>query len=199
MLILGISCFYHDSAACLIKDGEVMAAAQEERYTRIKNDASFPEHAIRHCLDYCSVRLDSVDYVVFYEKPFLKFERLLETFVAFAPKGIVSYLKAMPLWVKDKLFMKRTLLRRLQDIDPLGKFDKTKLLFNEHHLSHAASAFLPSPFQEAVILTMDGVGEWAQLPLRWAKETKSVTFAKFVSRTLSVCCILPLLITSVSK
>lgn len=146
-----------------------MAAAQEERFTRIKNDASFPTNAIKYCLDYCGVQLGSVDYVVFYEKPFLKFERLLETFVAFAPKGIVSYLKAMPIWVKDKLFMKRTLLRGLWDIDPLGKFDKAKVLFNEHHLSHAASAFLPSPFQEAVILTMDGVGEWGSTSVALGK------------------------------
>lgn len=146
-----------------------MAAAQEERFTRIKNDASFPEKAIRYCLHQCEIQLANVDLVVFYEKPFLKFERLLETFVAFAPKGIVSYLKAMPLWVKDKLFMKRTLLRGLQDVDPLYKFDKAKLLFNEHHLSHAASAFLPSPFQEAALLTMDGVGEWGTTSIALGK------------------------------
>jgi carbamoyltransferase len=160
MLILGVSAYYHDSAAALVRDGEIVAAAQEERFTRKKHDPSFPSNAISSCLRIATVTADEIDWVVFYEKPFLKFERLLETYLAFAPKGFGSFMKAMPLWLKDKLFLRKQLCEELQKLS--AKVDWTdKLLFSEHHLSHAASAFFPSPFEEAVILTMDGVGEWA--------------------------------------
>jgi carbamoyltransferase len=158
MRILGLSALYHDSAAALVVDGRPIAAAQEERFTRIKHDASFPRHAIRYCLEEAGVGLGVLDAVVFYEKPFLKFERLLETYVTTAPRGFRQFLKAMPLWLKEKLFQKRLLIEELQAIDPA--FDPARLRFSEHHLSHAASAFYPSPFQEALILTLDGVGEW---------------------------------------
>jgi carbamoyltransferase len=159
MRVLGISAFYHDSAAALVEDGRIVAAAQEERFTRKKHDPSFPANAIGYCLDEHKVALDDVDHVVFYDKPFLKFERLLETYVAMAPRGFRSFKMAIPLWLREKLFQK-SLLRR-----ELGKFskdfDKERLLFCEHHLSHAASAFFASPFEDAAVLTMDGVGEWA--------------------------------------
>ncbi|HEY4147727.1 MAG TPA: carbamoyltransferase [Chitinophagaceae bacterium] len=160
MKILGISAYYHDSAAAIIHGGKVLAAAQEERFTRIKHDASFPSNAIRFCLDYTGYTIDELDAIVFYDKPFLKFERLLETYYSFAPRGMVSFLKAMPAWIKEKLFLKRNIYNGLKGIE---KFDrrKLKLLFPEHHLSHAASAFYPSPFTEAAVLTLDGVGEWA--------------------------------------
>lgn len=160
MRFLGISAFYHDSAAALIEDGSVVAAAQEERFSRKKHDARFPHEAIRYCLAEAGVALKDIDYVVFYEKPFLKFERLLETYVAFAPGGFRSFLAAMPVWLKQKLFQKAGLITALQEVDPDFQA-KERLLFTEHHLSHAASAFYPSPFDEALILTMDGVGEWA--------------------------------------
>jgi carbamoyltransferase len=156
--ILGISAFYHDSAAVLLRDGRIVAAAQEERFTRRKHDRRFPAHAIRYCLSEGGLPLHELDSVVFYEKPFLKFERLLETYLAYTPRGIRSFAAAMPLWIKEKLFQKRMLARELERID--GAFDAERLLFTEHHQSHAASAFYPSPFEEAVILTMDGVGEW---------------------------------------
>ncbi len=158
MRILGISCFYHDSAAALVEDGRIVAAAQEERFTRRKHDSDFPLNAIRYCLSAGSG--GEADHVVFYEKPFVKFERLLETYLSFAPRGFPSFLKAMPLWLKEKLFLKRLLLEKLHDVSPDTDW-KPKLLFAEHHQSHAASAYYPSPFDEAVILTMDGVGEWA--------------------------------------
>ena len=160
MRILGISAFYHDSAAALIEDGRIAAAAQEERFTRKKHDAGFPENAIRFCLDHSGGGLGNVDFVAFYDKPFLKFERLLETYLAFAPKGFQSFNMAMPIWLREKLFQKDLLRKKFKAFD--SEFDwKNKLLFAEHHQSHAASAFFPSPFEEAVILTMDGVGEWA--------------------------------------
>jgi carbamoyltransferase len=159
MRILGISAFYHDSAAALVRDGEVIAAAQEERFTRKKHDARFPHLAVGFCLSQDGVRLDDVDYVVFYEKPFLKFERLLETYLAFVPRGLRSFRIALPLWLREKLFQKGLLCSKLAGF---GRFDcRNRLLFAEHHLSHAASAFFPSPFDDAVILTMDGVGESA--------------------------------------
>ena len=154
--ILGISAFYHDSAAALLKDGEVVAAAQEERFTRKKHDASFPANAVESVLSQAGISLDELSYVAFYDKPYLKFERLLETFHAFAPKGLISFLAAMPVWIKEKLFMRRMLKKELLNFG--GKLPE--MLFPEHHLSHAASAFYPSPFQEAAILTIDGVGEW---------------------------------------
>jgi carbamoyltransferase len=160
MRILGISAYYHDSAAALLVDGRPVAAAQEERFTRVKHDARFPEHAIRYCLGEGGVDLDQVDHVVFFEKPLLKFERLLETYLARAPFGFRQFQKAMPVWLKDKLFQKSGLTKSLAPFSPTGKVDG-KLLFAEHHQSHAASAFFPSPFDEAVVLTMDGVGEWA--------------------------------------
>jgi carbamoyltransferase len=152
MYILGISAFYHDSAACLIKDGEIIAAAQEERFTRKKHDYNFPVNAINFCLDFVGIKGDKLEFVAFYDKPFLKFERILETYLTYAPIGIKSFLKAMPLWIKEKIWMKELIKKEL---DYNGK-----ILFPEHHVSHAASAFYPSPFKEAAILTMDGVGEW---------------------------------------
>ena len=158
--ILGISAFYHDSAACILKNGEIIAAAQEERFTRKKHDPSFPKNAIKFVLDYANLKLSEVDQIVFFEKPFLKFERLLETYVAFAPRGFVSFAKAMPLWIKEKLFQKNLLFNKLKEHDQNYKSDEN-IYFSDHHLSHAASAFFPSPFSEAVVLTADGVGEWA--------------------------------------
>jgi carbamoyltransferase len=158
--ILGISAFYHDSAAALIRDGEIIAAAQEERFTRNKHDSDFPLNAVNYCLAEGSITLSQLDYIVFYDKPFLKFERLLETYIAFAPRGLRSFQMAVPLWVREKLFQKNLLRRELKKLG--SNFDwQHRLLFTEHHLSHAASAFFPSPFEEALVLTMDGVGEWA--------------------------------------
>ncbi len=158
--ILGISAFYHDSAACVLKDGEIVAAAQEERFTRKKHDPNYPKNAINFVLDYSNLKLSEVDHIVFFEKPFLKFERLLETYVGFAPRGFVSFAKAMPIWIKEKLFQKNLLFNKLKEHDKNYKSDKN-IFFSDHHLSHAASAFFPSPFEEAIILTADGVGEWA--------------------------------------
>jgi carbamoyltransferase len=160
MRILGLSAFYHDSAAALLEDGRIVAAAQEERFTRKKHDSGFPEHAAAYCLGAAGVGLDEVDYIAFYDKPFLKFERLLETYLAFAPRGFTSFRMAMPVWLKEKLFQKRLLAEKLKELG--GERDPTeRLLFAEHHQSHAASAFFPSPFDEAAVLTIDGVGEWA--------------------------------------
>ncbi len=158
--ILGISAFYHDSAACILVDGKIVAAAQEERFTRKKHDPNYPQNAINFVLKYANLKLSEVDQIVFFEKPFLKFERLLETYVAFAPKGFVSFAKAMPLWIKEKLFQKNLLFNKLKNHDQNYKSDEN-IFFSDHHLSHAASAFFPSPFDEAVVLTADGVGEWA--------------------------------------
>ena len=157
--ILGISAFYHDSAAALIIDGKIIAAAQEERFSRKKHDARYPIHSVEYVLKESKLKLNQIDHIVFFEKPFLKFERLLETYVAFAPKGFISFAKAMPLWIKEKLFQKNLLLNKLKDHDKNFKSDQN-IFFSDHHLSHAASAFFPSPFNEAVILTADGVGEW---------------------------------------
>ena len=158
--ILGISAFYHDSAATIIIDGKIIAAAQEERFTRIKHDSNYPFNAIEFVLNYSNLKLSDVDQIIFFEKPFLKFERLLETYVAFAPKGFKSFCMAMPIWLKDKLFQKNMLFNKLKNHD--DKFtDESKIFFSDHHLSHAASAFFPSPFKEAIVLTADGVGEWA--------------------------------------
>ena len=158
--ILGISAFYHDSAACILKNGEIIAAAQEERFTRVKHDQSYPYNAIEFVLKYSKLKIYDIDQIVFFEKPFLKFERLLETYVAFAPKGFVSFSKAMPIWIKEKLFQKNLLLDKLKSHGKNFKPDE-KIFFSDHHLSHASSAFFPSPFEEAVVLTADGVGEWA--------------------------------------
>ena len=159
MYTLGLSAYYHDSAACLLKDGEIVAAAQEERFSRKKHDARFPIHALNYCLAEAGIALAQVDHVAFYDKPFLKFERLLETYHAFAPRGFTSFRMAMPLWLREKLFQKDLLAKELKNLEP-GVNWLDRLLFSEHHLSHAASAFFPSPFDEALVLTMDGVGEW---------------------------------------
>lgn len=160
MKILGISAFYHDSAAAILSDGEIVAAAQEERFTRKKHDPGFPANAVKFCLEYSGASLEKLDAIAFYDKPLLKFERLLETYYAFVPKGLPSFITAIPVWLKEKMFLKRLLV---EEFEKIGTFDRnrTKLLFPEHHLSHAASAFYPSPYQEAAILTIDGVGEWA--------------------------------------
>jgi len=159
MRILGISAYYHDSAACICIDGKPVAAAQEERFTRKKHDPGFPFQAIKYCLDYTGLCLDDLDAVVYYEKPFLKFERLLETYYHVAPRGFVSFAKSIPVWTREKLFLKDNLRKSLAQVMPYDK-RKLKLLFTDHHLSHAASAFYPSPYDEAAILTLDGVGEW---------------------------------------
>ena len=169
MYIIGISAFYHDSAACLLKNGEIVAAAQEERFTRKKHDASFPHHAIQYCLKEVGIAASQIDNIVFYEKPFVKFERLLETYLAFAPKGFSSFSKAIPVWIKDKLFQKSTLIKLLNSTLDENVNWRERLLFSEHHLSHAASAYYPSPFESAAVLTLDGVGEWTTTSLAIGK------------------------------
>jgi len=169
MYILGISAFYHDSAACLLKDCEIIAAAQEERFTRNKYDAGFPHQAIQYCLKEACISASQIDNVVFYEKPFVKFERLLETYLAFAPKGFTSFAKAMPVWIKGKLFQKSALIKNLNSTLDKNVNWRERLLFSEHHLSHAASAYYPSPFESAAVLTLDGVGEWTTTSLAIGK------------------------------
>ncbi len=169
MYILGLSAFYHDSAACLIKNGEIIAAVQEERFSRKKHDATFPSKAIKYCLNYAKILPEDIQAVVFYEKPFLKFERLLETYLAFAPKGFKSFRLSMSLWIKDKLFQKSILIKELEFALTESINWNEKILFTEHHLSHAASAFYPSPFDKAAVLTLDGVGEWATTSLAIGK------------------------------
>ena len=169
--ILGISAFYHDSAATILIDGVIVAAAQEEKFTRKKHDASYPFNAVEFVLNFSKLKLADVDYIIFYEKPFLKFERLIETYVAFAPKGFKSFSKAMPIWLNEKLFQKKLILNHLKDHD-INFDNESKILFSEHHLSHAASAFYPSPFEEAIILTADGVGEWATTTVAIGKNNK---------------------------
>ena len=169
--ILGISAFYHDSAAAIINNGKIISAAQEERFTRIKHDSRYPHNAVNFVLRYSNLKLSEVDYIVFFEKPFLKFERLLETYVAFAPKGFLQFTKSMPIWLKEKLFQKKLLFDHLKEHD--SDFNnENKICFSEHHLSHAASAFFPSPFKEAVILTADGVGEWATTTVAVGKDNQ---------------------------
>lgn len=160
MKLLGISAYYHDSAAALTIDGRIIAAVQEERFTRVKHDDSFPAHAVRYCLEQAGLTIDQLDAVVFYDKPFIKFERLIETYYSYAPKGIISFLKAMPVWMREKLFLRNIIKDELEEVMEYDR-KKLKILFPEHHLSHAASAFYPSPYQDAAILTIDGVGEWA--------------------------------------
>ena len=181
MYILGISAFYHDSAACLIKDGEIIAAAQEERFSRRKHDSKFPTNAIKYCLIEANIASSKINNVVFYEKPFMKFERLLETYLAFAPKGFRSFSKAMPLWIKDKLFQKSKLIKELEHVLGSNVNWSERLLFSEHHLSHAASAYYPSPFESAAVLTLDGVGEWTTTSLALGKgnELKILKEIKF--------------------
>lgn len=174
-IILGLSAFYHDSAATLLVDGKIVAAVQEERFTRKKHTAKFPLNAIKYCLEYSGYSIDELDAIVFYDKPLLKFERLLETYYAFAPKGFLQFLKAIPIWLKEKIFLKKMLYDGLALIE---KYDKAKInfLFPEHHLSHAASAFFPSSFQEAAILTIDGVGEWATASICYGKNNRIYMF-----------------------
>ena len=169
--ILGISAFYHDSAAALIVDGKIIAAAQEERFTRVKHDSSYPYNAINFVLKYSNLKLSEVNQIIFFEKPFLKFERLLETYLAFAPKGFKSFSMSMPIWLREKLFQKKFLFDQLKKHDPNFN-DIGKINFSEHHYSHAASAFYPSPFEDAVIITLDGVGEWATTTVAVGKGNK---------------------------
>ncbi len=176
--ILGISAFYHDSAAALVVDGEIISAAQEERFSRKKHDPSYPHNAIKFVLNHSNLKLSEIDYIVFFEKPFLKFERLLETYLAFAPKGFASFSMSMPIWLKEKLFQKKFLFEKLKEHDE-GFKDINKIYFSEHHFSHAASAFYPSPFKEAVILILDGVGEWATTTVAVGKEN-NITMLKEV-------------------
>ena len=161
MNIIGISAYYHDSAAALVQDGNIVAAAQEERFTRKKHDPAFPAQAIKYCLEEAGLTLGDVDYVIFYDKPFIKFERLLETYLSYAPRGFRSFLAAMPVWLQEKLFLKQQLRDELSDLSGIDKKELPQILFNEHHRSHAASAFFPSPYQKAAVLCLDGVGEWA--------------------------------------
>ena len=165
MYVLGISAFYHDSAACILKNGEILAACQEERFSRIKHDASFPHNSIKYCIEKALINSEEISNVVFYEKPFLKFERILETYLAFAPKGFNTFIKAVPIWVKDKLFQKSLIVKELSKCLDSKLNWSERLLFSEHHISHAASAFYPSPFEKAAILTLDGVGEWTTTSL----------------------------------
>ena len=176
MNILGISAFYHDSAACLIQDGKIVAAAQEERFTRKKHDEGFPVHATTYCLELAGLSIDELDAIVFYDKPFLKFERLLETYLSFAPKGIRSFITAIPVWLKEKMFLKKLIYDELKKVGEYEK-EEVNLLFPEHHLSHAASAFYPSKYEEAAILTIDGVGEWATASICHGKG-KEITILK---------------------
>lgn len=169
--ILGISAFYHDSAAALTVDGEVIAAVQEERFTREKHTAVFPREAIKYCLEETGLAIDDLDAIVFYDKPILKFERLLQTYYSFAPKGIISFLKAIPVWINEKLFLKKMIYDGLKEVEKYEK-KKLKLLFSEHHLSHAASAFYASPYEDAAILTIDGVGEWCTASIAYGKSSK---------------------------
>ncbi|UOE46543.1 carbamoyltransferase [Mucilaginibacter sp. SMC90] len=185
MYILGISAFYHDSAACIVFNDEIVVAAQEERFTRIKNDADFPEKAIGYCLQEAGITMDNISYVVFYEKPFLKFERIIETYITSAPFGFTSFIKAIPLWIKQKLFQKKAILSSLATFAESKGFNKRKLLFSEHHQAHAASAFYPSPFNEALVLCVDGVGEWATTTI-WIGKKNELTLKKEIKFPHSV-------------
>jgi carbamoyltransferase len=172
--ILGLSAYYHDSAAALLKNGTIIAAAQEERFTRVKHDAAFPKNAIDYCLQEAGIELDQITHVVFYDKPLLKFERILETYLSYAPKGFSSFLASMPVWLKEKLFLKTTLAKELSKLSGLSIAKLPKLYFTQHHQSHAASAFFPSPFKKAAVLCLDGVGEWATSSL-WLGEDNKLT------------------------
>lgn len=172
--ILGLSAYYHDSAAALVSEGRITAAAQEERFTRKKHDAGFPKHAIEYCLNEAAINLSDIDYIVFYDKPLIKFERLLETYLSYAPKGFKSFLAAIPIWLKEKLFLKTTLKRELSDLSNIQIKDLPQLVFTQHHESHAASAFYPSPFEESAVLCLDGVGEWATSSV-WLGDGNSLT------------------------
>ena len=169
MIVLGLSAFYHDSAAALVRDGKIVAAAQEERFTRKKNDSDLPVNAAAYCLDAAGITLDDVDHVAFYDKPLLTFDRLLETYLAYAPSGFGSFAKAIPIWVKDKLLQKSRIAKGLNDLGR-GSIDEEGILFGYHHHSHAAAAFYPSPFEEAAIVIMDGVGEWATTSIGYGND-----------------------------
>ena len=160
MRILGISCFYHDSAATIVVDNEIVAAVQEERFTRIKHTPDFPSNSIKYCLEESGLKIEELDAVVFYDKPIVKFERLLSTFYQVAPKGLILFIKSIPIWLKEKLFLRKLIYDNLKEIDPNLKKKNLKLLFTEHHIAHAGSSFYPSNFKESAILTIDGVGEW---------------------------------------
>ncbi len=172
--ILGISAYYHDAAAALLRDGEIVAAAQEERFTRKKHDSSFPRHAVEYCLEEGGLKIGDLDSIVFYDKPLVKFERLLETYLSYAPNGFRSFVAAMPIWLKEKLFLKNTLKREISDLSSGDKNALPPLLFAEHHQSHAASAFFFSPFERAAVLCLDGVGEWATTSA-WVGDGKDLT------------------------
>jgi len=172
--ILGISAYYHDSAAALVRNGDIVAAAQEERFTRKKHDAGFPVHAIAYCLDEAGIRLTGIDHIVFYDKPMVKFERLLETYLAYAPSGFRSFLSSMPVWLKEKLYLKSVLKKELAKLGECKAKDLPQLLFTEHHQAHAASAFFPSPFEKAAVMCLDGVGEWASTSV-WLGEGNRLT------------------------
>jgi carbamoyltransferase len=172
MYILGISAFYHDSAACLVHNGEILCASHEERFTRIKNDASFPRNSIQFCLEFANISLDEIDYVTYYDKPFLKFERIIETYLAYAPLGFKSFLISMPIWIKEKLFAKINISNELLHFSKSKMKNLPPILFTEHHQAHAASAYFPSPYNEAVVLCLDGVGEWATTSLWLAQDNK---------------------------
>lgn len=174
VVILGLSAYYHDSAAALVVDGDIFAAAQEERFTRKKHDPSFPKNAISYCLKEADIDLDAVDFIVFYDKPLVKFERLLETYLHYAPNGVRSFIAAMPVWLKEKLFLKSTLKKALSELSGIAKSHLPKLLFNDHHRSHAASAFYPSPYAEAAVICLDGVGEWATSTV-WVGKDNTLT------------------------
>jgi len=182
--ILGLSAYYHDSAACLVEDGRIVAAAQEERFTRKKHDPGFPSNAVAYCLREANITARELDLVGFYEKPLVKFERLLETYVASAPKGLKSYLMALPLWLTDKLWMSDDIHQHIEGY-------AGEVMFGEHHESHAASAFYPSPFENAAIVTMDGVGEWRLRLSAWARGTRSRCCGSFASRIPLACCTPP--------
>jgi len=189
MHVVGISAFYHDAAAAIVRDGEIVAAAQEERFTRKKHDAGFPRHALDYCLAEAGVKLQDVDLVAFYDKPLLKFERLLETYLAFAPRGFESFRMAIPVWLREKLFLKDLLQKQLVEKRPDFDWDK-RLVFSEHHLSHAASAFFPSPFDSAAVLTLDGVGEWATTSLALGRGNRNLRRQRdgFGGAHRDVCC-----------
>ena len=174
--ILGISAFYHDSAATITIDGKIIAAVQEERFTRLKHTAKFPVNAIKYCLEESGLSIDELDAVVFYDKPLLKFERLLQTYYSFAPKGLISFLKAIPIWVNEKLFLKKLIFDGLKDVESYNK-KRVNLLFSDHHLSHVASTYYASPFDNAAILTIDGVGEWCTASISHGKG-KEITVLK---------------------
>ena len=198
MYVLGISAYYHDSAAALLNCGEIVAAAQEERFTRKKHDAGFPKNAVEYCLQEAGIAMGDVDFVSFYDKPFLKFERLLETYMAFAPRGFSSFRLAIPVWLREKLFLKDLLRKELMAFAPDYDWD-SRLRFSEHHLSHAASAFFPSPFEVAAVLTMDGVGEWATTSLAIGAATNYRWSRKSISRILLACSTRPSPITLDSR